>query len=56
MLLPNGIEIGSKKKKFIKNRELDVFIKLAIQYSNGYLDKMEISMDLAYDKNGKKNC
>jgi phosphoglycerate kinase len=53
-LLAKGVSIGEKKMKFIKDRSLDLFIEPAKEYLNDYSDKIEIPVDLAFEKNGKR--
>jgi phosphoglycerate kinase len=53
-LLAKGISIGEKKMKFIKDRSLDLFIEPAKEYLNDYSDKIEIPVDLAFEKDGKR--
>lgn len=54
MLLASGIKMGNKKEKFIKNKGLNIFIKPATGYLSNYPNKIEIPIDLAYEKNGKR--
>jgi len=54
MLLASGIKMGNKKEEFIKNRGLDIFIKPANKYLSNYPSKIEIPIDLAYEKNDKR--
>ena len=54
MLLAQGIDIGEKKEKFIKDRSLDVFIPPAREYLKDYPGKIAVPLDLAYEKDGKR--
>ena len=51
-LMAKGVNIGTKKTKFITDRSLDVFIKPAKEYLQNYSDKIEIPEDLAFETNG----
>ena len=53
-ILAKGNSIGEKKMKFLKDRSLDLFIEPAKEYLNDYSDKIEIPVDLAYEKNEKR--
>ncbi|MCL6557730.1 MAG: phosphoglycerate kinase [Firmicutes bacterium] len=54
MLMAKGISIGAKKEKFIKDRSLDVFIAPAKEYLTDYPGKIVVPLDLAYEKDGKR--
>ena len=54
MLLAQGISIGQKKEKFIKDRSLDVFIAPAKEYLREYPGKIVVPVDLAYEKDGQR--
>lgn len=54
MLLAEGISIGAKKERFIKDRSLDVFIAPAKEYLRDYPGKIIYPLDLAYEKNGER--
>lgn len=54
MLLAQGISIGQKKERFLKDRSLDVFIAPAEEYLNGYPGKIAVPVDLAYEKDGQR--
>ena len=54
MLMAQGISLGQKKEKFIKDRSLDVFIAPAKEYLRDYPDKIVVPVDLAYEKDGKR--
>ncbi len=54
MLLAQGINIGSKKKSFITDRSLDIFIESAKRYLNDYPGVILYPVDLAYESNGKR--
>jgi phosphoglycerate kinase len=53
-LLAQGVNIGEKKMQFIKDRSLDLFIESAREYLKEYPDKIEIPVDLAFEKDGKR--
>ncbi|HHW31744.1 MAG TPA: phosphoglycerate kinase [Clostridiaceae bacterium] len=55
MLMAEGISIGAKKEKFIKDRSLDVFIAPAKEYLNDYPGKIIVPVDLAYEKDGQRH-
>jgi len=55
MLLAQGIKLGNKKEKFIKDRGLDVFIIDAKKYLKNYPDKLLYPIDLAYEKDGNRH-
>ena len=54
MLLAQGVSIGEKKEKFIKDRSLDVFIPPAREYLRDYPEKIVVPLDLAYEKEGQR--
>lgn len=54
MLLAQGISIGKKKEKFIKDRSLDVFISQAREYLNDYPGRIVTPLDLAFEKDGHR--
>jgi len=54
MLMAQGISLGPKKEKFIKDRSLDVFLAPAKEYLKDYPDKIVVPLDLAYEKDGKR--
>ena len=53
-LLAKNIDLGSKTMKFLKDKSLDVFTEPAKEYLRDYSDKIEIPVDLAFGKNGKR--
>ena len=53
-ILAKGINIGKKKMKFIKDRSLDLFIEPAKEYLKDYSDRIEVPVDLAFEKDGKR--
>jgi len=55
MLIAQGISIGEKKEKFIKDRSLDVFISQAREYLNDYPGRIVVPLDLAFEKDGQRN-
>ena len=54
MLLADGYRLGKTKERFLKNRELDVFIERSKEYLKDYREKIRIPLDLAYSVNGKR--
>ena len=55
MLLAQGISIGQKTEKFIKDKSLDGFIAPAKEYLHDYPGKIVVPLDLAYEKDGKRH-
>ncbi len=54
MLMASGIDIGSKKEKFIKDRNLDAFVPAAKEYLKDYRHKIVVPIDLAFEQDGKR--
>lgn len=54
MLMAKGYDLGEKNNKFIKDRGLDVFIKPAREYLEQYGEKIIYPIDLAFEKDGKR--
>ncbi len=54
MLWAMGKSLGSKKEKFLRDRELHVFVEAAEEYLRDYREKIEVPTDLAYEKNGTR--
>lgn len=54
MLLAQGISIGQKKERFLRDRSLDVFIAPAQEYLRDYPGKIIVPADLAYEKDGQR--
>ncbi len=54
MLLAKGYRLGDTKEKFLKDRNLDVFVADAENYLKDFGDKIEMPSDLAYEENGKR--
>ncbi len=54
MLLAQGMSIGERKERFIKDRSLDVFIPSAKDYLYRYPGKIIAPVDLAYEKDGER--
>lgn len=52
MLMAKGYNIGEANEKFIKDRNLDVFIKPAKEYLDKYGEKIVYPADLAYENDG----
>ena len=54
MLWAMGKKLGSKKEKFLTDRELHLFVEPAKEYLRDYPDKIEVPLDLAYEKDGER--
>jgi phosphoglycerate kinase len=54
MLMAQGIDIGNKKKTFIKDRGLDKFIEPAKKYLKEYPGRILYPLDLAYEAGGER--
>lgn len=54
MLLAKGYSLGNKNEKFIKDRSLERFIVSAKDYLQNYGDKIVTPIDLAFEKNSKR--
>ncbi|HYE83524.1 MAG TPA: phosphoglycerate kinase, partial [Clostridia bacterium] len=54
MLWAMGKQLGSKKEKFLKDRELHLFVEPAKEYLRDYPGKIEVPVDLAYEKDGAR--
>lgn len=54
MLLAQGISIGARKEKFIRDRSLNAFFQPARTYLNDYRGKIIVPVDLAYEKDGER--
>ena len=54
MLWAGGKSLGGKNEKFLKDKGLHVFVEPAKEYLQNYKDKIEVPVDLAYEKNGKR--
>jgi phosphoglycerate kinase len=54
MLIAKGLAVGRKEEEFLKDRSLDVFIKPAMEYLDHYDERFVIPVDLAYEKDGKR--
>lgn len=52
MLMAQGISLGEKKEKFIKDRSLDVFIDQAKEYLSDYPGRIVTPLDLAFEEDG----
>jgi len=52
MLMAKGISVGKTKEQFIKDRNLDVFIKEAKKYLEEYGARIHFPKDLAYEEDG----
>lgn len=54
MLWAMGKQLGNKKEKFLKDRELHLFVEPAKEYLRDYPGKIEVPLDLAYEKDGAR--
>lgn len=54
MLWAMGKKLGSKKEKFLTDRELHLFVEPAKEYLRDYPGKIEVPLDLAYEKDGQR--
>lgn len=54
MLWAMGKQLGSKKEKFLKDRELHLFVEPAKEYLRDYPGKIEVPVDLAYETDGAR--
>lgn len=54
MLMAKGYDLGIKNEKFIKERSLDGFLKLAKEYLDVYPEKIVFPLDLAFEKGGRR--
>ena len=54
MLMAKGISVGKTKEQFIKDRNLDVFIKDAKKYLGEYGTRIHYPKDLAYEEEGTR--
>lgn len=52
MLIAKGYDLGETTMNFLKERNLDKFLKPAREYLSKYGDRIELPRDLAYDNNG----
>lgn len=54
MLMAKGISLGAKKERFIRDRNLDVFLTPAKEYLRDYPDRILLPLDLAYEEDGTR--
>jgi phosphoglycerate kinase len=54
MLMAQGIFLGEKTEKFIKDRSLDKFVTEAKEHLGRYPDKFKVPRDLAFEQEGKR--
>ena len=54
MLLAQGKLLGDTKIKFLKDRDLLVFVNPAKELLRDYAEKIEVPLDLAFEKAGKR--
>lgn len=52
MLMAKGYKLGEANEKFIKDRNLDVFIEPAKEYLEKYGEKITYPVDIAYEEKG----
>ncbi|RQD71206.1 MAG: phosphoglycerate kinase [Tindallia sp. MSAO_Bac2] len=53
-LLASGRQLGKTKEAFIKDKGLDSFIEEAREYLDQYADRIEMPLDLAFEKDSKR--
>jgi phosphoglycerate kinase len=53
-LLAQGYELGDAKERFLKDRQLDVFVDDARSYLAAFPGKIAVPMDLAYTAGGER--
>ena len=53
-LLAKGIRLGAAKEKFIRDRNLDIFVEDAKKYLSDFPEKIEYPLDLAYEHEGER--
>lgn len=54
MLMAKGYNVGKAAETFIKDRSLDVFLEPSKEYLREYPDKLMLPVDLAYEKDRKR--
>lgn len=54
MLMAMGYDLGKRNEKFIKDRNLDVFIEPARNYLSRYKEKILYPLDLAFEREGTR--
>ncbi len=54
MLLASGRRLGGTKEQFLKDRNLDVFVKQSKDYLRNYGEKIRVPSDLAYAVDGER--
>ncbi len=54
MLMAKGYNVGKAAEKFIKDKALDVFLEPSKEYLHEYPAKLMFPVDLAYEKDGKR--
>jgi len=54
MLLASGRRLGEVKERFLKDRELDIFVEHSKNYLRDYGDKISMPSDLAYGVDGRR--
>jgi len=52
MLIASGVDVGERTIKFLKDRDLMVFVDMAKKYLAEFGDKIEMPVDVAYEDNG----
>jgi len=54
MLMAKGYDLGKQAEKFFKDKSLDVFLEPSKEYLRDYPGKLILPVDLAYEKDGKR--
>jgi phosphoglycerate kinase len=53
-LMAKGYRLGETKERFLRERELDVFVNDAKSYLASFPEKIAMPLDLAYEANGER--
>jgi phosphoglycerate kinase len=54
MLLASGVDVGERTVKFLKDKDLMVFVDEAKRYLAEYPDRFFMPVDVAFEKDGKR--
>ena len=52
MLLASGVDVGEKTLKFLKDKDLMVFVDDSKEYLSKYPQRIMLPIDVAYEENG----
>jgi phosphoglycerate kinase len=55
MLTAGGVDLGPSSASFITDRSLDAFIPQATELLSGYGDRIEVPVDLAFERGGNRH-